>query len=147
MRVLLLVLFTLTLSAQTQVKDANAAKRLLGRHPLTLQWLIFEKGQAPGQVTISDDKGTYKVKGEQRGKGSDLLTIEGEVTEITALNFTFKGKIVSRVSYIANGKDCVRDGTFQFRISGARQFWRMREQANPCDEAADYIDIFFAPSK
>jgi hypothetical protein len=76
-----------------------------------------------------------------------MLSIDGEVTAINAKDFTFKGKIVTRVSYIAKGKDCLRDGTFLFRITGTRQFWRMREQQNPCEDVADYIDIFFAKTK
>lgn len=144
MRLLLLILFSLSALAQTQVNDKPAAQKLLGGHPLTLQWLIFEKGQEPGKVTITDDRGTYKVKGEQRGKGTDFLTIEGQVLQISALNFSFQGKIVMRVSHIAGGKECVRDGTFLFRISGARPYWRMRENQNPCDQVTDYIDIFIA---
>ena len=147
MRLIVLFLCALAAYGQTQINDKAAAEKLLGAHNLTLQWLIFEKGQKPGTVTITNDNGTYKVKGEQRGKGTDFLTIEGQVVTVNALNFVLRGRIVTRVSYIAGGKECLRDGTFTFRISGARQFWRMKEQDNPCDEAADYVDIFFARPK
>jgi hypothetical protein len=148
MRLFLLALCTLALPAQTKINDPAAARKLLGPHNLTLQWLIFELKQKPGTVTVTDDGGRYKLKGDQRGKGTDFMTIDGEVLEVNALNFTFKGKIVSRVSHIADGKECTRDGTFQFRIAGARQFWRLRENQNPCDQVVDYIDIFFAgPAK
>jgi hypothetical protein len=145
MRILFLILFTLTAFGQTVINDKPAAAKLLGTHPLTLQWVTFDSTK--GSVTVTDSNGVYKVKGEQKGKDNNMLSIDGEVTAINAKDFTFKGKIVTRVSYIAGGKECVRNGTFLFRISGARQFWRMREQQNPCDEAADYVDIFFTKTK
>jgi hypothetical protein len=145
MRILFLILFTLTAFGQTVINDKPAAAKLLGTHPLTLQWVTFDSTK--GSVTVTDSNGVYKVKGEQKGKDNNMLSIDGEVTAINVKDFTFKGKIVTRVSYIAGGKECVRNGTFLFRISGARQFWRMREQQNPCDEAADYVDIFFTKTK
>jgi hypothetical protein len=145
MRYLILIVFALPAFAQTAINDKPAAAMLLGTHPLSLQWVTFDTTK--GSVTITEANGVYRLKGEQKGKDNNLLSIDGEVTAINAKDFTFKGKIVTRVSHIANGKDCVRDGTFLFRISGARQFWRMREQQNPCDEAADYIDIFFPKTK
>jgi len=141
----LLLLTAAALPAQTVVKDKAAAAMLLGTHPLSLQWITFDKTK--GSVTITESGGTYSVKGEQRGKDKDLLTIDGQITAINAKDFSFKGKIVTRVSHIANGRDCVRDGTFLFRITGARPFWRMRENQNPCDEAADYVDIYLTKAK
>lgn len=139
--------FWLAIAAQgaTVVNDKAAGTLLLGTHPLSLQWVTFDKTK--GSVTVTDVGGVYRVKGEQKGKGTDSLTIDGEVVSVNAKDFTFKGRIVTRVSYIAGGKECVREGTFLFRISGARQFWRMREQANPCEEVADYVDIFFVKTK
>jgi len=145
MRFLLPIIFCLSAVAQTVINDKPAAARLLGTHPLTLQWVTFDSSK--GTVTITDTNGTYRVKGEQKGKDNNRLTIDGEVTAINAKDFSFRGKIVTRVSYINQGNPCVRDGTFLFRISGARQFWRMREQQNPCDEAADYVDIYFGKTK
>lgn len=145
MRFLIPLFFTLTVFAQTAVNDKPAAAKLLGTHPLSLQWVTFDTTK--GSVTIAETNGVYKLKGEQKGKDNNMLSIDGEVTAINARDFSFKGKIVTRISHIAGGKDCLRDGTFQFRITGARQFWRMREQQNPCDEAADYIDIFFTKTK
>lgn len=144
-RFLIFSLFTLSAFGQTAVNDKLAAARLLGTHALSLQWVTFDTTK--GSVTITETNGTYKLKGEQKGKDNNMLSIEGEVTAINRKDFTFKGKIVTRVSYIAGGKDCLRDGVFQFRISGARQFWRIREQQNPCEDVADYIDIYFAKSK
>ena len=145
MRFLLFALVSVTALAQTVINDKPAAAKLLGTHPLTLQWVTFDSTK--GSVTITDTNGTYKLKGEQKGKDNNSLTIDGEVTTINGRDFSFKGKIVTRVSYINQGNPCVRDGTFLFRISGARQFWRMREQQNPCDEAADYVDIYFVKTK
>jgi hypothetical protein len=30
-----------------------------------------------------------------------------------------------------------------FKITGKRKYWRMQQFDNPCDEAADYVDIYF----
>lgn len=142
---LLAALLAVCLNGATVVNDKAAGALLLGTHPLSLQWVTFDKTK--GSVTVTDQAGVYRVKGEQKGKGTDSLSIDGEVVTVNAKDFTFKGRIVTRVSYIAGGKECVREGTFLFRISGARPFWRMREQANPCEELADYIDIFFVKTK
>ena len=141
----LCLLLTVTAFGKTAVNDRAAAALLTGTHPVSLQWISFDKTK--GAVTITEKDGVFLLKGEQKGKGTDLLTLDGEVVSINAKDFTFKGRIVTRVSHIAGGKDCVREGTFLFRIVGARQYWRMREQANPCDEAADYVDIFFPKTK
>lgn len=145
MRLIALILALTTANAATIINDKPAAEKLRGVHPLTLQWVTFDASK--GSVAITESNGTFHVKGEQKGKDGNRLFIEGEVVTINARDFTFKGKIITKVSYIANGRDCVRDGTFTFRISGARQFWRMKEQQNPCDEAADYVDIYFAKTK
>lgn len=141
----LAVLLTLCAQGATAVNDKAAGALLLGTHPLSLQWVTFDKSK--GSVTVSNVGGVYRVKGKQIGKGTDELTVEGEVVSVNAKDFTMKGRIVTRVSHIAGGKECVREGTFLFRISGTRQFWRMREQANPCEDVADYVDIFFAKTK
>src|SRR5262245_37657065 len=111
MRLLILILSTLAAFAQTVINDKPAAALLLGTHPLTLQWVTFDS-TTKGAITATNANGVYKLKGEQKGKGNDLLSVDGEVTIINAKDFTFKGKIVTRVSHIAGGKDCVRDGTF-----------------------------------
>jgi hypothetical protein len=128
--------------ARTEIQDKLAAGKLLGRHPLTLQWIAF--GNTKGDVTISDENGLYRIKGEHKGKDGDFLTVDGVVTSITAKNFGFQGRIVTRVSHINGGKECVREGKYSFIIAGARQYWRMLQIDNPCDQAADYVDIFFA---
>ena len=107
MRTVLLLVLALPAFAQTVVNDKPAAARLLGTHPLSLQWVTFDTTK--GEVTITDSAGVYKLKGQQKGKDNNFLTIEGEVLQINAKDFLFQGRIVTRVSYIAGGKECARD--------------------------------------
>lgn len=126
---------------RTEINSGQAAKMLLGRHKLSLQWISWDYY---GTANVVNTKGVYRLKGEQKGRGnSDLLTVEGVITSIDAKEFVFEGKIVTQVSHINGGEPCVREGTFTFRITGKRKYWRMQQIDNPCDQAADYVDIYF----
>ena len=73
---------------------------------------------------------------------SAFVSLDGVVTRIETTTFTFKGRIVTKVDYIFDGKECAREGEYTFERKGARKYWRMYPVDNPCDTAADYIDIF-----
>jgi hypothetical protein len=141
----LILLFSITAFAQekTTVNDAKARQMLLGRHNLSLQWISWDYF---GTATVTNRGGTFHLKGSQRGRGAqkgDYVTIDGVITSIDAKEFAFSGKITTRISHINNGEPCERDGEFTFRITGKRKYWRMQQIDNPCDEAADYVDIYF----
>lgn len=142
---LVAMLITSAVAAQdrTVVNDRNAARMLLGRHMLSLQWISWDYF---GTATVTKSRGVYRLKGEQRGRGQsrgDYLKIDGAITSIKAREFNFDGKIEMRVSHINNGEPCIREGTYIFAITGKRKYWRMLEMDNPCDEATDYVDIYF----
>ena len=114
---------------------------LLGRHKISLQWISWDYF---GTVNITDRKGLLYVKGRQDGrKSTDFVSVDGVVTSIDDKEFAFKGKVVTQISHIFGGKPCTRDGELVFRITGKRKYWRMQEIDNPCDEAADYVDLYF----
>ena len=128
---------------KTQINDAVAARMLLGRHKLSLQWVSWDYF---GIATVTNRRGAYSVKGEQKGRGqqsTDFVKIDGIITSIDAKEFAFRGKIVRRVSHINGGKPCARDGDFTFRITGKRRYWRLQQMDNPCDPVTDYVDIYF----
>ena len=128
---------------KTEILDTKAKARLLGRHRLSLQWISWDYF---GVATVSQKGLTLYLKGRQDGRGrnrSDYLTVDGLITSIGSREFRFKGKIVTRLSHINGGSPCVREGEMIFRITGKRRYWRLQEIDNPCDEVADYVDIFF----
>lgn len=124
---------------KTVVNDAAARRLLLGRHMLSLQWVSWDRF---GVATVTERAGTLYVKGEQRN-GSDFVTLDGVITRVDATEFAFRGTIVTQVSHINGGKPCTRDGEFTFAIKGGRKYWRLQQMDNPCDVAADYVDIYF----
>lgn len=139
----LLIGISTSISAQerTIINNQAAAKMLLGRHKLSLQWISWDYF---GTATVTNRQGVYSIKGQQKGRGnSDLLAIEGMIVSIDAKQFVFEGKIVTQVSHINGGKPCTRQGDFTFKITGKRKYWRLMEMDNPCDEAKDYVDIYF----
>jgi hypothetical protein len=153
---LLLQLTVQTSQAETEktvIRDQNQKRMLLGVHRLSLQWISWEKF---GKVKVTESGGTLFVKGEQRGpsyaddprmqasqpEGEDYLKIDGIVTELGSKQFKFHGKIVTRVAHINGGKECKRNGNFTFAKRDHPGYWRMQEIDNPCDEAADYVDIY-----
>jgi len=142
---LLTILFVLGATGYAQqktvVRSAKAKQMLLGRHKISLQWISWDYF---GTVNITDRKGLLYVKGRQDGrKSTDFVSVDGVVTSIDDKEFAFKGKVVTQISHIFGGRPCTRDGESVFRITGKRKYWRMQEIDNPCDEAADYVDIYF----
>ena len=133
----------LGISAQTKtdVNDQNAAKMLLGKHKLSLQWISWDYF---GAATVTNKAGEYAVKGEQKGRGNtDFVRVDGKITQIDAKEFKFDGTIVTQVSHINGGKPCVRDGEYTFKITAKRRYWRLQQMDSPCDTATDYVDIYF----
>lgn len=131
----------------TKINDKTAAKKLVGKHKLSLQWISWDYF---GAATITNKKCSssaercYRLTGAQKGRGnSDFLKINGTILSIDSKQFKFKGTIETQVSHINGGKPCVRSGEFTFKITGTRKYWRMAEMDNPCDPVADYVDLYF----
>jgi len=144
--VFLSILFVLTSGAlaqdRTSINDRSAARMLLGRHKLSLQWVSWDYF---GVVTVTNRRGAYSIRGEQKGRGqqsTDFVKIDGTIASIDAKEFAFRGKIVTKVSHINGGKPCTRDGDFTFKITGKRRYWRLQQMDNPCDPVTDYVDIY-----
>jgi hypothetical protein len=127
---------------RTVVNDRNAAKMLLGRHRLSLQWVSWDYF---GTANVTNVKGVYRIKGEQRGRGksTDYVRIDGVITSISPKQFKFDGTVEMRVSHINGGQPCTREGELTFAITKNRRYWRMQEMDNPCDQVTDYVDIYF----
>ena len=143
--VLLISALVLSAAAQeaTTIDDEGAAQMLLGRHMLSLQWVSWDYF---GVATVTNRDGVYLIKGEQIGRGanaSDFVKIDGTISWIAKRDFIFSGTITTQVSHINEGKPCVREGKFTFRITGKRRYWRLQQMENPCDQATDYVDIYF----
>lgn len=128
---------------KTVVNNAKAKTMLLGKHKLSLQWISWDYF---GTASVTNKAGVYYLKGSQKGRGEsseDYVTIDGVITSIDAKEFVFSGKIITRISHIAGGEPCERVGDYTFKITGTRKYWRLQQMDNPCDEAADYVDIYF----
>ena len=126
--------------------DAAARARLVGEHMLTLQWLGWGDLSGAGKLVVEDAGDTLPMRGEQRGTGEnseDYVRIDGRIISATRDGFVFEGEILTRVHYIANGTECRRSGTFTFKATGKRRYWRLQEMQNPCDSATDYVDVYF----
>ena len=140
---LVLVAFGFSAFAQekTIVNNAKAKTMLLGKHKVSLQWISWDYF---GTANITNKNGIIYLKGEQKQrKGTDYVKIDGVITEINAKDFKFDGTSITQISHINNGEPCTRTGEMTFKISGKRKYWRMQEIDNPCDTAADYVDIYF----
>ena len=60
---------------------------------------------------------------------------------MAADRFRFRGRIAI-VDAPDRGRNCVRDGEYQFRVTGRRRYWRL-QQMEQCDGLTDYVDIYF----
>jgi hypothetical protein len=150
LRRLILVIGILTVAVaavfaqdRTDVRDRKAKQLLMGRHMMSLQWISWDYF---GTARVTERGGVMYLKGRQDGRGSskgDFVTIDGVVTEVDAKQFTFDGTVITKISHINGGEPCERKGILNFRITGTRKYWRLQEMDNPCDEATDYVDIYF----
>lgn len=138
----LLSCFAVGVQAQSGIANPIAT----GKHNLTLQWISWEK---PGKIQIgaADEDGWRKVDGAQFGEGETqdaYLKVNGRLRQLSQAELVFEGTIETLVSYINDGKPCVRDGTFHFKSTGKRKYWRLQEMEN-CSEKGhvDYVDIYF----
>lgn len=123
--------------------QGKAEQMILGKHPLTLQWISWDYS---GVINIRKENGVIKVSGSQNGRGeqaNDYLKVSGTLTIINEQHFTLSGTIETRISYINNGDPCVRNGEFNFKATSGRQYWRMQEMLSPCENTTDYVDIYF----
>lgn len=129
---------------KTASKDeSNYDKLLLGYHNFSLQWISWDYF---GKVEFTKGKTdkNYLVKGAQKSKeNDDYIEIEGLITPKNEKHLIFNGVINYKVYHLNNGKPCKREGTFNFKVSGNRKYWRLQEMGNPCDNVTDYIDIYF----
>jgi hypothetical protein len=130
-----------TSGSATEVKDVAAGKQLLGRHKFQLHWISWNEWKDFADLSVVNRNGVYSIKARQ-AKGGDYVEIDGKVLSVEEKEFTFSGKIVTRVSYKNEGKPCERDGVMTFKITGKRKYWRLQEMQSPCDETTDYVDIF-----
>ncbi|MEZ5345370.1 MAG: hypothetical protein R2681_07425 [Pyrinomonadaceae bacterium] len=126
---------------KTKINSQTAKRMLLGRHMVSLQWISWDYF---GRADVKSRSGVYYLTGEQKArKGDDFVKIDGVVTEINRYDFKFDGNITIQISHINDGEPCVREGEMTFRITGKRKYWRLQEMDNPCDQATDYVDIYF----
>jgi hypothetical protein len=144
---LALILWANVLYAQSEpqtktiVNSPVAAKKLVGKHKLNLQWIGWDKWSEFGDLKVVNRQGMMYVSGEQT-KGGDYLEIDGKILNIEDKQFTFQGKIITRVSHINTGQSCKREGEMIFKITENRKYWRLQQMENPCDPVTDYVDIF-----
>lgn len=141
--ILMILLFAVGAAAQdrTKINNSSAAKMLLGRHMLSLQWISWDYF---GKANVTNARGVYRIKGEQKGRGNtDFVRVDGVIRSIDAKEFVFDGTIISQVSHINGGASCTREGEFTFKITGKRKYWRLMQMDNPCDPVTDYVDVYF----
>ena len=123
------------------VNDRAALARLQRNSGITLQWISFES-PARGHVVARMRGGLLRLSGAQSERGGPgRVTLDGDVLRIDPRSFSFRGHIVI-TDAPDRGRNCVRDGTYEFRATGRRRYWRLQD-FEACDGLADYVDIYF----
>ncbi|MBR4924192.1 MAG: hypothetical protein IKZ61_00390 [Prevotella sp.] len=128
--------------AKVTQKARTPEQMVIGRHMLSLQWISWDYF---GSCNITKEAdGKLRCKGEQLSReNDDYLRIDGEITIVDAKHLIFNGTIASKIYHINGGKECLREGTFDFEATQNRKFWRLQQMENPCDPCTDYVDIYF----
>ncbi len=112
-----------------------------GVHPITLQWISWEK---PGEATlIPDADGWYKISGSQLNESREYLNIEGKIKRISEKELEFEGTVETRTRINNGGEPCFKKGVQKFVASGERKFFRLQNMEN-CQggNTLDYVDIY-----
>ncbi len=155
---LLLLLLALSISTDALAQSKRRGTRrtttastpeskILGKHPISLQWISWDYFGTV-EVTKEQRDGSLHCVGSQRSReNDDYVTIDGYIEMVSDLEFNFYGTIITKVYHINNGQPCVREGTFKFLSTQGRKYWRLQQMDNPCDEACDYVDIYFRKMK
>jgi len=124
------------------LENKKVEQRLLGKRMFSLQWILYKNNKKYGVANITrKDSGLY-IDAHHEFNG-DYAVLKGDLTIISPSEFTVSGELVTRVSDIHNGNACQRSGTFTFKATGKRKYWRMQEIVNPCEDLADYVDVYF----
>lgn len=139
-KILIIILFSLPLVSFSQ---NSIIENISGNHLLSLQWISWEDfGDAI--ITPTKEIHVYKIDGTQKSKeNTDYLKIKGTLTVLNEKHLVFNGTIETSISHINNGQPCVRDGKFNFKVTGQRKYWRLQEMLSPCSDVTDYVDIYF----
>ena len=113
--------------------------RLRRNSGITLQWISWDYR---GRLRVSEAGNWVHLSGSQvqRG-GAGRLALDGDVVSIDARSFTFRGRITI-ADTPDRGRNCVRDGTYEFRVTQRRRYWRLQD-IEACDGLADYVDVYF----
>lgn len=131
---------TTTSNKTSNTKLSALEKKILGKHMLSLQWISWDYF---GSCNITKEGTQYHCVGEQlsRENKGDYLKIDGYITIEDELNLIFTGTIRTRVYHLNEGKEWLREGTFHFKSTQGRRYWRMQEMNGP-DGVTDYVDIY-----
>lgn len=112
-----------------------------GIHPVSLQWISWEK---KGRATITPGTdGWYTIKGNQSNKENDYLKIEGKIKRLSEKELEFEGTVETRVSHNNAGEPCIKKGKLRFFAKGNRTYYRMQDMENCAGgNLVDYVDIY-----
>jgi hypothetical protein len=128
-----------SLGKATLIEDAAAVQRLKRNRGIALQWISWK---SLGRLSVTEAEGVIHLDGSQIGRdGAGRLAISGDIVSIDRTNIVFKGSI-NIYNAPTDRPECLRDGVFNFRITGSRQYWRLQEM-EACEGLTDYVDIFF----
>ena len=116
---------------------------------MTLQWLneSATKKAKSGKVLTKAQEGSpvLSMKGEQRKDEANYLLINGTIQPISATEFLFTGKITTKISYLNEGKECVKEGNFTFKKYPGRAFTVCRKKIIAAERSI--TQIFFKDFK
>jgi len=117
------------------------ARRLLGNHGVTLQWIDWD---TRGTAVVAKRDGLWHMRGAQAAaQGPGRLFLDGAILEIGEGYFTFRGTI--RITDTPDrGRHCEQDKTWHFAVTQNRPYYRLRE-FEWCDGLTDYVDVYFRP--
>lgn len=116
-----------------------------GRHMFTVQWVFFETSSyGSAMIRRTSEPGVYTIKGDQRTPDErNFVVIDGTLSPTSPRELVFTGDIKTMAGSVNGGQVCDRNGTYHFKASGSRKYWRLQEMLNCDNSTVDYVDIYF----
>ncbi|MGB5555813.1 MAG: hypothetical protein WBM83_14240 [Flavobacteriaceae bacterium] len=117
----------------------KSIQSLVGTHKFGVQFIYDGYGTAE----ISVLEGELYLKGTQYSEDKEeYVLMEGKITVIDELNFTFEGDLKLFTEGCCGLLD--RKVSYTFRKTGNRKYYRLKERDDLCSQytCAYYLDIF-----
>ena len=106
-------------------------RKIVGKHAFGIQMVSFWDYLGTCEIR-KISTGKYTCVGTQNVKNV-YLKLDGSISIISESHLQFSGTIVTKIPDINESKRYARKGTYDFKLTDNRKYWRIEETSRPED--------------